>query len=298
MEILCACDEGYVPHTATMFYSLLKHNTSVRVHLCHSLIPGQTLEKLKRFVLRHGGTLECYEMTSSEFKNCRVDGWASIANYYRLSAPLVIPKDIQKILYLDSDLIVRKSLNDLWNTDLTGHALAAVADLGEKLRAEELGLPAGSKYFNSGVMLLNLGFWRQYRGYERLITFIQDSPAKLKYWDQDALNVIFAGCWIELPVQWNVQHNVDDDYGTPGPDVAHFCGEIKPWHRATYRIEREYRKYRRKTPWPYYKPQYRDPFSHRARYLLRSGVRMLLPSRVVRRLRSCVEALRRDTSVG
>jgi lipopolysaccharide biosynthesis glycosyltransferase len=293
MEILCACDETYVPHTATMLYSLLKHNASVRVHLFHSSIALRTLKKLNSFVLRHGGTLVCYQMIPGEFEDFRVDGWASIANYYRLSAPRVIPKDIHKILYLDSDLMVRQSLNDLWNTDLTGHGLAAVTDLGEKLRAEELGLPVGSKYFNSGVLLVNLEFWRQHDAYKKLITFIRKSPEQLKYWDQDALNVTFANRWIELPLRWNVQHDVDNDYGIPAPAIAHFCGEIKPWHRATYRIEREYRKYRGKTPWPRYKPNRRDPFSHRVKYLLRSGVYMVLPFRVIRQLHRVSRAFKR-----
>src|SRR5208337_2965561 len=119
MEILCACDEGYVPHTATMLCSLLEHNAFVRVHLFHSSIGSRTLDKLIKFVVRYGGAITSYEMIADDFDYCQVDGWASIANYYRLVAPHFIGEDIDKILYLDSDLIVRQSLDKLWNTDVT-----------------------------------------------------------------------------------------------------------------------------------------------------------------------------------
>jgi len=287
MEILCACDEGYVPHTATMLCSLLEHNAFVRVHLFHSSIGSRTLDKLIKFVVRYGGAITSYEMIADDFDYCQVDGWASIANYYRLVAPHFIGEDIDKILYLDSDLIVRQSLDKLWNTDVTDRPLAAVADLGETFRAEELGLPIGTKYFNSGVMLINLHFWRLHGVYDKLTSLIKHNNGKLKYWDQDALNMMFANDWIELPVLWNVQKNFQKNYWPHEPVIAHFCGDIKPWDNTEeypcgpqhYPVAREYRHFRRKTPWPHYKPRTRTPFVRRAKYLLQHAAYLLLSDR-------------------
>jgi lipopolysaccharide biosynthesis glycosyltransferase len=296
MEILCACDESYLPHTAAMLCSLLEHNALVRVHLFHGSIAGRTLDKLTEFIKRYGGTITYYEMMPGDFDACQVDGWASTANYYRLAAPKFISEDVSKILYLDSDLLVRRSLETLWNTDVAGHPLAAVRDLGAKFHAEDLGLSIGTKYFNSGVMLMNLCFWRQHCVYEKLMAVIQDNHGALNYWDQDALNLALANCWIELPEYWNsnqelligTEHRILS-LKTPGPKlgqdpaIVHFCGAVKPWHWSQENpFKHEYRVYRGKTPWPRYKLERTPTLAQRLRGSLRSLVRTVVPGKLRR----------------
>jgi len=288
MEILCACDGRFLPHTATMLCSLLENNTVPRIHLLYSSVDNRELRKLECFVAGYESRLRCYEMRLTDFQDLRIDKWASTANYYRLFAPRILPDHVNKIIYLDSDLIVRRSLNPLWHSDLTDYALAAVTNLDEPAGA--LGLPHGSKYFNSGVLLINLTFWRQNHVSERALAFIRDHPEKVEYWDQDALNAILVNRWIELPRYWNMQ----DDRWENDPAIAHFCGDNKPWHWSSdHLFKSEYHKYRLKTPWPRYKldgrPGLRLRLDHSLRGFagsLRSLTRTVLTSSVRKLLRS------------
>ena len=278
MEILCACDERYLPHTATMLCSVLEHNRGSRIYLFHSSIENRELEKLKSLVQKQRSAIVCYEMPE-DFQGLRVDGGRSIAVYFRLAAPRVLPTNINKILYLDSDLIVRQTLAGLWNTELLDYALAAVEDIVDPgvmaIRKRLLGLPPGAKYFNSGVMLINLNYWRQNDVAERALAFVRENPEKAECWDQDALNVILVHRWIELPVTWNYQ--IISNPGHPAPAVVHFWG-AQPWRWSgmlTY--NQEYHYYRLKTPWRRYRIEGRPSLLLSLYLSLRSLARAVLP---------------------
>ena len=129
MEVLCSCDEPYLPHTATMLCSLLEHNNTVsRIHLFYKAISHRELAKLQLLTAKYGSVLACYEMIEDDLKSFPplLPYW-SIATYFRLLAARILPANV-KILYLDSDIIVRRSLRDLWGTDLSDKAFAAVED--------------------------------------------------------------------------------------------------------------------------------------------------------------------------
>jgi lipopolysaccharide biosynthesis glycosyltransferase len=280
MEVLCACDERYLPHVATMLCSLLEHNGGCRIHLFYSTIAGTELAKLKSLVSRYESEIILYEVVPADIEDLRIDKWASIAVYYRLLAPRLLPKDISKVLYLDADIVVRRSLTQLWNTDLTNYALAAVSSFD---------LPPGTKYFNSGVLLINLQFWRQNDVPERAIAFARNNPDKMQYWDQDALNAILVGRWFELPLWWNWHDWVHTSL--PGtklePAIVHFIGGGKPWHWSnSHPFKGEYHRYRLKTPWRTYRLEGKPCLRQRVVGFLRVCGRMLLPGSLRRWLRS------------
>ena len=297
IEILCASDDRFLPHLATMLCSLLEHNTVLRIHLFYSSIDDYTLAELESFVTGYGSAITRYEMDPNNFQKLQVDKHVSIATYYRVLAPRILPLDISKILYLDSDVIVRNSLRSLWNTDLRDHAVAAVIDQSDVIDAEklaELGLPAKVNYFNAGVLLINLNFWRQHNICEKTIAFARNHPEKVTWWDQDALNAILVHRWIELRPVWNLQCWSLDKRMSATKDavIVHFCGQIKPWHWSPKRAFRsEYRKYRRKTPWPQYRLEGTPPWHQRLRPSIRNAVRTVLPFSMREWLRSRIKSL-------
>ena len=309
MEILCASDERFLPHTATMLCSLLDHNRACRIHLFHSSGTVNGLSILKAFVENEYETqLLCYEIEPQS--GLRVDGHMSIATYYRLMAPRILPIDIEKILYLDSDLIVRRSLSQLWTTDLRDSALAAVQEFYWDPGKPFVEIPPGSKYFNAGIMLLNLDYWRQNKVGERAIAFIINNPDKVNYWDQDALNALLVNRWINLPPTWNVQVNRWTDLEWIDPTIlnlhddtevrklvanagiVHFVGPVKPWHwrwhqsNKKYPLKSEYHRYRRKTPWRQYRLEGKPSFLSRLYFCVGSCAKLLLPGTVRRWVRS------------
>lgn len=284
LEVLCACDDRYVPHAGTMLCSLLEHNKIHRVHLFYSSIRGSELAKLNSLVSGYGSELSLYDVSPADFKDLLVDKWASIAVYYRLLAPRILPRDMQKVLYLDSDIIVRGPLRPLWDIDMTGHALAAVVDHDQEA-GMVLGLPAGAPYFNSGVLLINLQFWRQNDVAERAISFVRNNPQKVRYWDQDGLNATLFGRWIVLPSIWNWQESCVPSGCGEEPIIAHFISSAKPWQwYGEHAFKHEYRKYRLKTPWRRYRPEGQPNWPLRVvRSVLPAHLRKWLRRQVARR---------------
>jgi lipopolysaccharide biosynthesis glycosyltransferase len=288
MEVLCGFDERFVPHAATMLCSLLENNRVSRVHVLHGASKGKESErfkgsiaKLERLLVKYECKLVCYEVGFEDFVGLRVDESSSIAHYFRLLAPQVLPTHMKKILYLDSDLIVRGSLLALWNCDLSGNALAAVEDAFWDPYSDwpYVEMPRGARYFNSGVMLINLDYWRQHRVGERAIAFVRDNPTKVNYYDQDALNAILINSWISLPAVWN--HHI------PNPAIVHFIGEDKPWRWSVkHAYKNEYYRYRRKTPWRHYRlTEGRLVLQQRLGFSLRRVARAVLPGSLQQWLR-------------
>lgn len=290
MEVLCACDERYLPHAATMLCSLLEHNSVLRIHFFYSTIASRELARLRSLVARYRSEIVFYEITPTDFRDLRVDDYASVAVYYRLLAPRLLPISLGKVLYLDCDIIIRRSLKQLWNTDITDCALAAVSDLCEEENGRALGLPMGAKYFNSGVLLINLRFWRQNGLPERVISFIRNNPEKMGCWDQDGLNATLVDQWRELPGFWNAQ--ISEWRAVPlgrekDPAIVHFITGDKPWFWSNkHPFRDEYHNYRLKTPWWRYKQEGRPRLVQRLGRFLQSLARVVLPGSVRRWLRS------------
>jgi lipopolysaccharide biosynthesis glycosyltransferase len=145
-------------------------------------------------------------MIDNQFPN--IDKRIPRAAYYRLFLSALLPEKVDKVLYFDGDIIVRHSLTELWNTDVSGHALAAVPDMREGVidRYNRLKYSPSWGYFNSGMLLINLKYWREHHALERFLDCIQKHHAQLVYHDQDVLNYVFHEQKIMLPIKFNFQH--------------------------------------------------------------------------------------------
>lgn len=258
VEVVCGCDEKFLPHAATMICSLLEHNQVATIHFLHDNIPAHKLEMLREFVNSYGSILVDYAINDARIATLKVNGHASTANYFRLLIPELLPPTISKVLYLDCDLIVRKSLAPLWNIDISAYAIGAVAN-SYSLIDSNLGLPRDKKYFNSGVMLINVSRWRDEQIHLQVIDFIRQNPERIRYWDQDGLNVVLMDAWLELAPEWNVMNmqlvspylrerfvDIIQD-----PAIMHFAGSGQlPWQSTVqHPFKREYIAYRNRTPW-------------------------------------------------
>jgi lipopolysaccharide biosynthesis glycosyltransferase len=140
----------------------------------------------------------------------KVGGAITIATYYRLLIPQLLP-DHAKAIYLDADLIVRRNLADLWSLRLADHHLLAVQDQGVRLISGPFGLrnyrvlqiPEGSKYFNAGVLVLDLEKWRHDGIADTVMTYVSEQAEYIRFHDQDGLNAILWSRWGELDPRWN-----------------------------------------------------------------------------------------------
>jgi len=181
--------------------------------------------------------------------------------YIRLFIPLFLPAHIDKVLYLDVDMIVRKDISLLWNTDLGEKIVAGVLDRSQKVSSPwggiqnyaELGLDPETKYFNSGLLLINRNQWLQFNATEKIISCISHNKKYTSFPDQYGLNAVLANQWLELDSRWNNYSMLEEQ----DPFIIHFI-EAKPIY-TSYHYNQQYREefynYLKQTPWINYKPQ-------------------------------------------
>lgn len=266
IRVLFCCDPGYFQHMAATLVSLLEHNCAhaVEIHLITSRRDAAREQRL-------AATIE-------GFANARlvVHGfeWAQDARwhtshhitrdtYIRLFAADVLPASIDRILYLDADLLVLADLGPLWEVELGDSILAAVPDPFGQDRRAALGLSSQAPYVNGGVLLLNLARWRSIAALERLSAYIEQMGDQLEYHDQDAVNALFAEEIKIIDYRWNVQTRLwrlprGETPSDPeaversmrDPAILHFTTVRKPWlwvmptpHKGLYW------QYLRRTPW-------------------------------------------------
>lgn len=159
--------------------------------------------------------------------------------------------ELERVLYLDSDIIVRGDLRPLWEKDLSQYVVAVVPDalpqafpsIDAELR-RKLSLGSDTSYFNAGVMLINLIGWRNENVGPELRAFCKSNPDKLTFWDQCALNTILKGKALTVSYIWNLQSahlriaeiaGHKSTYKIAEPRIVHFTGPYKPWQcRCTH----------------------------------------------------------------
>jgi lipopolysaccharide biosynthesis glycosyltransferase len=151
--------------------------------------------------------------------------------YARLFLDRLLPDEVERCIYLDCDVVVRRDVEELWNTPLDGHTLGAVdnspwEDSGG--HQKRLGLRE-ALYFNSGVLLIDLRRWRETGVRQRSLTVAERMGDRLILHDQDALNGALEGDWLPLPRCWN-RRVTEPDLPADSPVVFHYMGWPKPWH--------------------------------------------------------------------
>lgn len=252
--ILFAVDTGYVPHLATAIYSLLSNNKDfhLRIVLLTAGIPKKDEDKLKQIAAEFGVPFELRLLDHSLFEGLILTHHFTKAVYYRLFAAEVLKED--RCLYLDSDLIVDGSIHGLLGCDLQDQFLAAVLDPGF-LWQKELGM-SSTRYFNSGVMLINLVQWRKSSFKDTVISFLKDHVEQIRYPDQCAMNGVLDGKWMDLRPEYNYQtfsatQELSGNSSNIGkPIILHFTGSEKPWHMLNkHPYKSLYWFYRSKTPY-------------------------------------------------
>ncbi|HKX07346.1 MAG TPA: glycosyltransferase family 8 protein [Stellaceae bacterium] len=284
VAIVAACDPGFAQHLAVMLLSLAdanpRHAITVFVLWNGPSDEGDKLRRVLESTLFQFSIIDLGEGALDDL----ADGVNfTVTTYARLLIDELLPRDLERVLYLDGDILVRGDIGELWTTDLRGRTVGAVMDLPRYPFNGKLGLPADAAYFNAGVLVIDMGRWRQLRIGERTLALAREHPERLTWADQCALNLVLHGDWTALDRVWNFQSldmarlvngNVRFEAVDPGRLAAarlvHFNGRSKPWHYLNdHPLKPDYLRYRSRTPWPLVHFEDRHPRNIARKYLLR-----------------------------
>lgn len=230
-----AIDKNFGKFAGITITSLVHNNPhhQLSVHIVYDQLLPADREKLQQTAsLYRNLTLHFYQITSTDGMTFIVPpGHITQAMYYRYLFAELLPLTVKRLIYLDADIICKGDIMPLWQTDLQGRVLGAVRDWGEAKSCERIGLASG-RYFNSGVLLLDLEQWRQQQLTPRLFRWLQGAGAgKILWGDQDALNGVLDGSFTELPKKYNCIVLSNTRMQAQADDVLiHYVDCVKPWH--------------------------------------------------------------------
>lgn len=264
-NLVFAFDEGYAQHFCVAYYSLLENNKDLdfNTYVLHGKISNKTKSILDNFSASFQREIEFIYIDDEKFSELVTNYHFKKSNYYRLLIPEVINGD--KVLYLDSDIIVNTSVKELFDINISDYYLAAVGGAGFN-RHEELKMSGDAKYFNSGVMLINVRKWVDSSLHKKAIRFAEEHPNAIKFVDQCALNSVVNGEWLSLSPIWNQQTAFFErdrfDYVSEQkikhalnhPAIIHYTGSSKPWqYMNDHPYKNLYWHYLKKTPYRNYR---------------------------------------------
>ena len=277
LHVACSIDDNYAQHCCVMLCSLFENNKQAkfRIHILTDSLNKKSREDLVKLVGSYGIKCCFYDVDPKKLDGVkfRKHRPLTVAAYYRILLSSLLDESIDKVLYFDSDTLILGDITPIYNIDLTGYALAATNDIATIVDEHrfQLSLSYNKPYFCSGVMLINLDFWRKNESEAKLIAFAK-KERHVFFHDQDALNAVFKDNWFMIPPKWNkfYPYIYDNSYFNSSanllefekkPVVIHFFSIYKPWNKISWigfrwsKYRNLYFKYLDMTPWKGAKPK-------------------------------------------
>ncbi len=253
IPVCFSTDNNFVQHCIVTMTSLL-HNADRQDNLKLYILDGGISEENKKRILNLKKIKDCemqfIKINNSDYQNFYLSkSRYTIVSYYRINIPSLLPNE-KKVIYLDCDVIVKRSVWELYSTNISQFHVAATKTQTSEKNKMRLGMPQNSTYYCSGVMLMNLEKWRKDKISERLLDHIHHAPPeKLKNIDQDAVNAVLFNSIKTIPQNWNAERRTDlaptPEYKKilANPYIIHYISDDKPWYPNTKQDTREYKKY-------------------------------------------------------
>lgn len=268
-HILCATDDNYAQHCGVMICSICHNhkNNNLCFHIIENNLSDDSKSKIKSITDNYNQKLVFHRIDDNLLVGLKLEGknYTSLSVYYRLFVTKIITDSfIEKILYLDCDIVALKDIEPLFYIDMADYTIAAVRDINQPMYEDQsfqISFSYQDRYFNSGVLLINMSNWIKYKIEDKLIEFCK-RERKVYFPDQDALNKIFRGKWLELPPYWNrfnlVEYNKisfknkrDELIYIYNPAIVHYASPTaRPWMNLKFvPFSSIYNKYLSKTLW-------------------------------------------------
>lgn len=278
--IVYASDDNFAEILGISIISLFENSRDMQEIVIYILDSGISLDnkkkieyifrKYKRGIPKWIKAKNISEEISMEVSADR----GSLSQYARLFISSLLPESIKKVLYLDCDILVLKSVKEIWNLDLHGNTVAALMDAFSRYYRVNIGLNPEDVMFNSGVMLVDLEKWKKQKIEEKLLKFISQKNGNIQQGDQGVLNAIlsddtycFEPCFNSVSIYFDFSYDELLVYRKPPvfynrsqikkaveePYIVHFTTSFiskRPWvEGCCHPYVGEWIKYKNISPW-------------------------------------------------
>ena len=237
IEVALCVDNNVIDYVGSLVYSIYKHTSSyVNIYVIYKELSAESLNKLN-WINEKMQTVNLQTVKVSEKLHERLDKITlgkdkdklPISSYYRIFLADILP-DVDRIIYLDVDVLAIGDLTELWHTNLEGNFLAACLDEQAFTKSGTNVLqPRRREYFNSGVLVLDLFLFRKYNIISEFFDYLIDTTDLYNLGDQDALNLYFLDAVKLLDSSWNYGVYSHKKYsGVNDIKILHYFGFSKP----------------------------------------------------------------------
>lgn len=268
-NIAYGTDVNYQMGAAVSIASILVNNKNRQrkycFHIFTNTISAEYARRLKLISEQFDAIINIYSIDEGVLDKLPVSAIWPLSIYYRLLAFDYLSQSLNSLLYLDSDVICKNELAELEVLDLGDKFAAVIPDVEstQKKTQQRLNIDFQNKYFNSGVILANLKQWAENSVSDQIFSLIRNESesGKLKYPDQDALNIVFYGRLIYLDRIYNTIYSLKSEfeykdkgnyknYISSKTVLIHYTGVTKPWHEwGRYDASTYFRNIYVLTPW-------------------------------------------------
>ena len=234
--IALGADIHYLDKVETVIKSVSVHNHEVKFYVFNDDLPSEWFLLMRNRLKVIGSEIVNVKKTAHNLRDFRLpNAILSYATFFRYFIADEVQED--RVLYLDSDMIVNARLDELFFLDLQGYAIAAVQDFGQD---------GWLTTFNAGMLLIDAKKWRENHSTKSLLELTVQHHEHV-YGDQGVLNMYFGDQWLHLDKEYNFMVGLDqflhltgnskwyesDYYGNSEPKIIHYTSEFKPWTHLT-----------------------------------------------------------------
>lgn len=281
MVVVYNSDERFAGVFAVTVLSLFENNKDadeITVYLIENGVSDESKVKFQQIADAYGRTIITLPMPDLEELvgvDVVIPGYNRIATCGRLFIASLLPESIDKVIYADCDTIFVDSADELWKINISGYAAGMVDCAQNAAFRSQLGLSGEGTYFNSGLMLVNLKYWREHNVEHAFIEFIKSQGGYIPFPDEGVINAVFDGKIKLLPLRYNaitqiyafnykelcrargLKHFYSPEEvasAKASPVMVHFTSNfylpVRPWMKGCkHPYAQKYLEYRNMTPW-------------------------------------------------
>lgn len=277
MKVMYTCDNNYVWLMGISTISLFENNKEIedlKVYLLGENISEDNKNELKKIGEEYGREVEVIDVPKLNIPPSLVSARWPLSAFTRLFSGVILPTDVDRILYLDCDTIITGDISELENVDFNGNIAMGVKDCISGTYKKNVGLDTDSPYINAGVILFDMDALRKVNINVEIENYMKKYEKQINYADQDILNGMFKGKIGELNPKYDVMtidvvHTYEeiqklrrptnfyskDELGTAvkNPAIIHYTTNmlvVRPWFSNTdHPFSNEFRKYMGMSVW-------------------------------------------------
>ncbi|MBN3135167.1 glycosyltransferase family 8 protein [Pectobacterium punjabense] len=265
LNVSYGIDKNYAIGCGISIASILINNDiDFTFHVFSDDFDDDFIKKLNVLAEKFKTKIVLYKINSEMLKKLPCTDIWSHAMYFRLLAFSHLSDKISNLLYLDADVMCKGSLAQLHKLDTAPHVAAVIRDLSEtqKKSANRLKIAdLEGKYFNSGVLFVNLTIWNELDLTQKIFDKLISGEESIQYPDQDVMNILLHGNVTFLPKEYNTIYSIKNELKDPSHQkyketiknttiLIHYTGVTKPWHKwANYPSTSYFQHAQQESPW-------------------------------------------------